>query len=369
MTNTQRPTLNASNIFRDLNAPSEMAMRASAAKVRIAYKGRWETFVGTVSAIILTTLLMGWTGEGWRFDVDGAARVWVSLTLLGALTRLSISAWLKNRDLSDSQAADKAQLYAWNALFSGATWGSPSWFFLPSHLPAQELLFVVFMALLMTTSISGLTMHKRGVLAFSGMQTLIFISGELRLGDPQHVLTAFGFANWFLMMQVYMKAQDRVVKQVVELSMRNEELLAQRTVEEQAAQAARLEAEIARERAERADRAKTTFIAAASHDLRQPMHALVQYVAHLKRVCADPPARQTIAKIELAVAAMEDLLNAVLDFSKIAMGSVKPLIEPTDLHRVLAGIEMQVRPMAETKGLTLTIEGHSGYVASVVRLK
>lgn len=148
------------------------------------------------------------------------------------------------------------------------------------------------------------------------------------------------------------------------LSMHNEELLAQRTAQEQEARGAQARAEQACERAEAADRSKTSFMAAASHDLRQPMHALVQYVEHLRRICHGHAAISTVEKIGDSVSAMEDLLNAVLDFSKISMGSIKPRIERVSLARLCASIDTQLRPMAEAEGLAFQVDGASGWVWS-----
>ena len=148
------------------------------------------------------------------------------------------------------------------------------------------------------------------------------------------------------------------------LSMRNEELLAQRTAQEQEARGAQLQAEEACRRAEAADRSKTSFMAAASHDLRQPMHALVQYVEHLRHICHGSAELATVAKIGDSVSAMEDLLNAVLDFSKISMGSVKPRVERVGIARLCASIDTQLRPMAEAAGLSLRVEAEAAWVWS-----
>jgi len=139
------------------------------------------------------------------------------------------------------------------------------------------------------------------------------------------------------------------------LSLRNEELLAQRTAQEREARSAQAEAELARERAESADRAKVAFMAAASHDLRQPMHALVQYVEHLRYASRGRAALGTVERIGDAVTAMEDLLNAVLDFSKFSVGAVVPRIARVSIARLCASVDTQVRPLAEAAGLRFSV--------------
>lgn len=139
-----------------------------------------------------------------------------------------------------------------------------------------------------------------------------------------------------------------------------------RALDEAETLAARLELRVAERTAqiELANTAKTRFIAATSHDLRQPMHALVQYVGHMKHINSEPDGNATLAKIEESVAAMEDLLNAVLDFSKISIGSIKPTFRVLSIDGILDAIDTQIRPLAHAKSLNLRIESDGGFVRS-----
>ena len=85
----------------------------------------------------------------------------------------------------------------------------------------------------------------------------------------------------------------------------------------------RIEGQIAeaRNEAERANRAKSKFLAAASHDLRQPVQSLVLLMALVERqIAANPEARQTLAMMQKAVNGLEGLLTAILDISRLDAG-------------------------------------------------
>ena len=114
-------------------------------------------------------------------------------------------------------------------------------------------------------------------------------------------------------------------------------------------------AENERARADSASRAKTAFLAAASHDLRQPMHALVQYCAQLKRENRDLRLDETIKRIDWSLNAMQDLLDSILDLSKIMMGGVQPVITTVRASSLLEQLDAQLRPMATSKGLHFVI--------------
>jgi signal transduction histidine kinase/CheY-like chemotaxis protein len=132
-----------------------------------------------------------------------------------------------------------------------------------------------------------------------------------------------------------------------------EQLLAEKTTQEQVVQRLWKEAENARVQAVMANQGKTAFLAAASHDLRQPLHALVQYFGHLRRANKDQDLVQTIERMEKSLDAIQDLLNTVLEMSKLMMGAVKPIIEVFSMHEVIDRLDAQLRPLAEAKGLAL----------------
>ncbi|MEP7068115.1 MAG: hybrid sensor histidine kinase/response regulator [Usitatibacter sp.] len=79
-----------------------------------------------------------------------------------------------------------------------------------------------------------------------------------------------------------------------------------------------------KEALDKANAAKTHFLAAASHDLRQPMQAVVLLVESLQERVADPDTRRIVKNIRSSVSAMAALLNGILDISKFEAGTVKP---------------------------------------------
>jgi len=81
-------------------------------------------------------------------------------------------------------------------------------------------------------------------------------------------------------------------------------------------------ADRARAAAETADRGKTQFLAAASHDLRQPLHAMGLFAATLSAKVHDRDMRNFVASINASVEALEQLLDALLDISKLDTGAV-----------------------------------------------
>lgn len=105
--------------------------------------------------------------------------------------------------------------------------------------------------------------------------------------------------------------------------------------------------------AERANQAKSRFFAAASHDLRQPLHALSLFVAALKVRNQQVEAQILIDNIEASTAAMELLFNALLDISRLDAGVIEAHPEHFSLQKMLHDLEQQFSALAAEKQLRL----------------
>jgi signal transduction histidine kinase len=120
----------------------------------------------------------------------------------------------------------------------------------------------------------------------------------------------------------------------------------------------------AKEEAENANRSKTRFLAAASHDLLQPLNAARLSASALADLGLGPEAAAISGQIERGLQIIEDLIKTLLDISKLDAGVVRPAIKPVALGELLAGIAASFRPFAERKGLRLTVRGPHLAVAS-----
>ncbi|MGH8729081.1 MAG: ATP-binding protein, partial [Burkholderiales bacterium] len=107
--------------------------------------------------------------------------------------------------------------------------------------------------------------------------------------------------------------------------------------------------------ADRANLAKSRFLAAASHDLRQPVHALGLFVAELKAQDLGPEANRLAEMIEAGVLALSDLLDSMLDISKLDAGALPARISHFSIGDILDRMEVEFEPVAREKGLRFKI--------------
>lgn len=119
-----------------------------------------------------------------------------------------------------------------------------------------------------------------------------------------------------------------------------------------------------KEEAETATRAKSRFLAAASHDLRQPIHALGMFVARLAQLPHDRETRHLIGNLEASVRAMQDLLDALLDISRLDADAVRVQLQPVPLAPLFDQLRGALQPVASEKGLRLRLRGSEVWVQS-----
>lgn len=120
----------------------------------------------------------------------------------------------------------------------------------------------------------------------------------------------------------------------------------------------------AKESAEQANRAKTRFLAAANHDLRQPLQALSMFVAVLANREHPPANRVIIERIHDSLAAVEGLLNSLLDVSKLEAGLVVPSILDFSIAPLMQRLQAEFEPLAAAAGLELRAVSSSATVRS-----
>jgi signal transduction histidine kinase len=135
------------------------------------------------------------------------------------------------------------------------------------------------------------------------------------------------------------------------------ELLEMR-VDERTAELQRLNAELARAKtiAEEANISKTRFLAAASHDILQPLNAARLYASSLSEGSGQigRKERADLAhNVEVSLEAVEEILGALLDISRLDAGATKPEISDVPVADLMRMLEVEFAPLAKSKGLEL----------------
>ncbi len=120
----------------------------------------------------------------------------------------------------------------------------------------------------------------------------------------------------------------------------------------------------AREEAVRANKANSAFLAAASHDLRQPVQALSLLNGALRRTVTDERALLMVENQDASLTAMTNLLNSLLDISRLDAGAVKPEWEDFPMQRLVDRLSPEFGRQAHSSGLEFSSESSNAIVRS-----
>lgn len=120
----------------------------------------------------------------------------------------------------------------------------------------------------------------------------------------------------------------------------------------------------AKEVAEYASRSKTRFVAAASHDVLQPLNAANLSISALAELQTTEQGQRLARQVQQSLATMDELLRTLLDISRLDSGALKPEVASVPLNAILASLSSDFEPIAAARGLRIRIRPTSAYVLS-----
>jgi signal transduction histidine kinase len=242
------------------------------------------------------------------------------------------------------QARDAIRLRVGLNALQGCAWGCLPWITLDTATPAGKLLVMACLASMVAGTMSLNAAAPAAHLAY-GMPVLVLSTTKLlSLDDPAYRFLGLAGLVYLGTLLIQARSVSRAAREAIELRFENLELIKQLRIESEKAMAARLEAE-------RANAAKTRFLAAASHDLRQPLHAQGLFLEVLATSELTALQREVFENLRETSRATAEMLDTLLDYSRIEAGVVKPSLKSFRLQPLLHQIERELAPQADAHGL------------------
>lgn len=230
-------------------------------------------------------------------------------------------------------------------IVEGMIWGSLAWITLSaSTFITGNILVIAALAGVAGYSVSRLAPVLPVYIAFSAAMLLTVALKVWLAVDFNY--DALGWASILYLLILFLLARfnARDARSAIQEKLENSALLQQ--LKNKA-----IIAESSQREAEKANTAKSKFFAAASHDLRQPIHAQGLFLEVLSRTEQTQQQKALVASARAASEASSELLNALLDFSRIEAGVVVPQLQPFRLQPLLNKIESELAPQADTKNI------------------
>lgn len=231
--------------------------------------------------------------------------------------------------------------YSMIAFCAGVAWGMGGWLlFIPQSLTYQLVIILFMYAAAAATMITTAAYRT----AFISIMIPMLIPVCLRClieGTQLHyalsmTTVVYGVSLLFLHNNVH----NALVASIY-LRFENKELIRQ--------------LELQKAEAIQANAAKTHFLASASHDLRQPVHALGLFAEELNHRIKDVGTRQIFQKLEAALSSMRTMLDSLMDISRLDAGIIETTIQHFPVNKILKEVDIQFRLSIQEKGLDLSV--------------
>jgi signal transduction histidine kinase len=264
-----------------------------------------------------------------------AAGVWAALLL--ACMAFHLEVCRRYRRVDDPDPAHWTQMFVVAALFEGLTWGAGAFLFASSEQFHRQLVMLVLCSGIVASTAFVLSTNLRPFRAFFYPAILPQVVVQLLFPYPLHELALFMTVAFVVSITVATETANAQVLDVLRLRFRNEALAEALAV--------------AKDRAEQANLAKSRFLAAASHDLRQPMHALGLFVGALQGRAMDAEAQRLVGYIDGSVKALDDQFAALLDVSRLDAGVVEPVYAAIHVQTLLERVCRDHAGQAQARGV------------------
>ena len=214
-------------------------------------------------------------------------------------------------------------------------------------------------------------------LATQPLVPVIMISGSF--GDIEAVECLKAGATDYLLKHQLERLVPAIERALRESEEHRERVIAERALRENEKKLQALNAELeerirsrteqlaqAKETAEAANRAKSTFLAMMSHEIRTPMNAVVGLAELLEQSVKDGEHKEMLGTLRVASESLLNIINDILDFSKIEAGKLEIVKEPESLANIVSSVQALFLPRAREKGLTLKLDAEDGTSSTVL---
>lgn len=306
----------------------------------------WTNVCGSIiAALVLITFLIAALGSFNSYENLPELMIWGTGILV-----MRISGILRARHLLTKRTLfselKKAKLGSMMAsAVSGATWGALVWVAPTTSGRYDDILVIALLAGVISSSMSVMAPVRSVFLSF-GIGLVVTMATKLLVTNSlDHYILAFCGIIYIVGLYAQAGVMAKAAASSVELRFENQALIEKLGVEIENAKAAQSDAAAA-------NLAKSKFLAAASHDLRQPVHALGLFLEVLGRGPLSLTQRNVLSSARKASEASAEMLNTLLDFSRIEAGVIEPQLKAFALQPLLNKIENELAQQADIKSIT-----------------
>ena len=329
-----------------VGANAALALSALPDEVRTTYDFLPAALAGFVAGTGVVVVLF------WKLTPPSVMLPW-----LGAMAVMTFARWIVGQRFKRAAPQTHEDWQRWRlysnigTVVAGSLWGLTGWIFYGKGSVAQQAGLIVLVYTFVVAAVPVLSTQPR---MFLGFVSLCFLPLVVRVVSSGNDVYRYELAGELLLIigliTLLARYHREALRRIIELKLHGDGLLARLRVEKRAAEDARREAEVA-------NRAKTQFFTAASHDLRQPLHAMGLFAEALRQRVHEPEVAHLVNSINESVDALEGLFSELLDITRIDSGGVEVHPRHFQVDDILRKLRLHFEPVAFEKGLSLRLRG------------
>jgi len=299
--------------------------------------------------IFILSLYIGYLG--WDHANRVALVGWALLAVGALVARTLLCRWLRSSERIAREPERWARGLTAFAVGNGIVSGAVALLLFPVLPPTEQAILMMLLSLWGVGAVAANSPYPPAYYAFSTPLFAQVTFGWLIAGAPDPVAILAMLALLVGTALVFARDSGRVALESIRLRFANDQLLEQKEQLIAMLRGAYQKAEIARAHAEDANRSKSRFLASASHDLRQPLHALSLLTALLNDMTQDTRLSEVGQHIDRSVQSLDRLFGALLDLSKLDAGAVVPEPRELEVAELVERLLFEYRSKAQEKGL------------------
>jgi signal transduction histidine kinase len=297
----------------------------------------------SLAAMVITVYMIA---ASWAFTDHAVILGWAVVQAGTIALREGMIHVFHKRERADAELERWATYYIAHQALVGLTWGATMFLF--AH-PDQPITVALTLCCLYSIGAGAVPGQSYTPASLYTLIAVLFSLVAVRLiatGSFGYILLGSASALFGLTMVGFCRVQHKILREGFRIRFENRALLDALVVE-------KAEAEEARNRAELASLAKSQFLAAASHDLRQPLYALSLFSASLRELTLDDEGRNVVGRIQDSIGVMESLFEGLLDVSRLEAGVVQAHVTEVSVDALFDRLSQVFHPIALDRGLDL----------------
>lgn len=316
-------------------APHSVGSRILDEQVRLLYRQSPLLLGGILTLIVATNWFL------WDQVPRAHLLTWAAANIALVFARLILSLLFHRKDRNGREALRWAHLATAASALSGLLWGSVAIWALDTQSAPNVVYIVTILTAMTAASLVALSAWLPAYYAYSSASALLLCFSLLATGNSTFILLAVLILALVVVHLFLVNMLNRNLVETLNLRFDNLSLVERLTQQ--------------KELAERANSEKSRFLAAASHDLRQPLHALDLFLESVSKTRDGARKQELLDRARLSSRTLGELLNSLLDVSNLETGAIVPHISTFRVASLLDELAAEYENPATESDLSIRV--------------